>query len=90
MIVRLTDQKAPAAKAGLNPNDVILNINGKKMKGDEKGLVEAVKTISAAGGDTLQMEIKRSGNIITKTMTPNVDGSGKGSIGILMASHIEK
>lgn len=90
MVVRVTDQASPAAAAGLSPNDIILNINGKSMKGDEKGLVEAVNTISSSGGKPLEMELNRNGKVITKTVMPRTDATGKSSIGILMASHIEK
>ena len=90
-VMRLVEKDCPAAKAGIQPEDLILAVNGQKVSGDEAGLGNAVSLISQSGGQPVELKLRRSGAEITKSVTPafNAD-TGRRSIGVQMAAHIEK
>lgn len=56
----------PAAEAGLQPNDVILKINGERVQ----SFSDIVTVVSASPGKTLAFDIDRSGEFLTLSIVP--------------------
>ncbi|WP_106420624.1 RIP metalloprotease RseP [Salinicola tamaricis] len=71
----------PAAKAGLQPGDRLLRVDGRELD-DWAGFVEAVR---AHPGEPLQVTLSRGGETRTLTLTPDIreaeDGARIGYIG---------
>ncbi|WP_248930269.1 trypsin-like peptidase domain-containing protein [Paenibacillus hamazuiensis] len=65
-IVSQIDRKGPGFKAGLRPYDVILDVNGQKVK-TSKELVDKVKTFKV--GDKVTLNIMRDGKKIPIEVT---------------------
>ncbi|MDR6866474.1 membrane-associated protease RseP (regulator of RpoE activity) [Microbacterium resistens] len=60
------DQRAPAAEAGIRPQDVLLSIDGTEVK----SFAEASAIIQASPGKTLPVVLDRGGERITVQLTP--------------------
>jgi regulator of sigma E protease len=60
---------SPAEKAGLQPNDVVLSIGGRRVFTAD----DLVQTIRARPRQALPIEIEREGRRITLTVTPNAE-----------------
>lgn len=89
-VMKLVEKDCPAARAGIQAEDLIVAVNGKAVKGDESGLGEAVSLISQTNGQPVELKLKRNGQEIVKTVTPRVNpDTGRSSIGVQMAAHIE-
>ena len=89
-VMRVVHKDAPAARAGLLPEDLILAVNGEKVTGDEQGLNNCVNLISQSKGGPVELKLKRQGKEITKSIQPRVSPEGRSSIGVQMAAHIER
>jgi len=64
-------------------------VNGQKVRGDEAGLGETVGLISRSPGP-VEIKLRRGGEEIVKRVTPRVNAdTGRASIGVQMAAHIE-
>ncbi len=79
--VNMVTANSPAEKAGLQPNDVILAINGKEIH-----IKEFVKILEANPGNELDFLIDRKGEQLHLKVTPKREGK-VGKIGVY---HIEK
>ncbi len=67
----------------------LLQVNGQKVRGDEAGLGETVGLISRSPGP-VEIKLRRGGEEIIKRVTPRVNAdTGRASIGVQMAAHIE-
>jgi hypothetical protein len=64
-------------------------VNGKKVKGDDKGLQSAVSLISESG-DRVELDLRRNGEVIHKSIAPRVSPTGRSSIGVQMAARVNK
>ena len=62
-------RRAPAAQAGLQDGDVILEFEGKKVT-DADSLIVAIRARSV--GDTVKMKVQRGGQTMDVTMTLQV------------------
>lgn len=88
-VMRLVEKDCPAARAGIQPEDLILAVNGQKVSGDERGLNGAVSLISQAAGEPVQLRLLRKGEEITKTVTPRINpDTGRSSIGTCFISPV--
>ena len=65
-------------------------VNGKTVTGNEGGLNNAVTLIAQSGPDSVELDLKRQGEVIHKSIKPRVSPTGRASIGIQMAAHVEK
>lgn len=66
-------ENSPAAKAGLKAGDIIVEVDGKAVKGD----LDIVKAINAKKEGDVQLTIMRNGSRQTMTVTPEKSkGSG--------------
>jgi hypothetical protein len=64
-------------------------VNGQKVTGDEAGLGETVSLISKSQGP-VEIKLRRGGQEIVKKVTPRTNtDTGRSSIGVQMAAHIE-
>lgn len=71
---------SPAAQLGLQPNDIVLEIEGEYIDSWE----ELVSMIVASEGNPIEIVYSRNGNTITQTVTPEIDNeTGRPIIGIV-------
>ena len=78
---------SPAEKAGLKPNDQIIKVDGKSIKGMD--FIEAVELIRGKRGSTVVLTINRSGivfdvSVVRDTVrVPEIDISWQGDIAVV-------
>lgn len=75
----------PGERAGLRRGDVV-------VKADGKPLLDAgdfVRTVRAAPGKTLQLEVRRDGNLLSLPLTPDRDAKGQGVAQVQLAPAVE-
>ncbi len=65
VVVQKVIEKSPAEKAGVKSGDIIIKVDGKKIK-DPQGLIEVVKE----SGKSLNFAVKRDGKLIEIKVTP--------------------
>jgi len=70
LVVLAASPGTPADKAGLTSGDLIVSINGESTRNVERTL--AVKKLKGEVGQSLEMEIVRDGETMTKTLTRQV------------------
>lgn len=71
------------------PPHTLWQVNGQKVTGDEAGLGETVGLISKSEGP-VEIKLRRNGQELVKKVTPRVNpDTGRSSIGVQMAAHIE-
>ncbi len=69
----------PATRAGLKTGDVILSVNGKKIRNFQ----DLVEVVSANPGEKLIFTVNRHGRLLTIPITPKLDkDTGSGRIGV--------
>ncbi|MCC5909836.1 MAG: RIP metalloprotease RseP [Clostridiaceae bacterium] len=75
--------QSPAEEVGLQEQDEVISVNGVEMTNWE----QLVDTINVSAGIPLEVTILRNGDIIKKTITPEVDEeTGRAMIGIVPAT----
>jgi regulator of sigma E protease len=75
----------PGERAGLRRGDVV-------VKADGKPLLDAgdfVRTVRAAAGKTLQLDVRRDGNLLSLPLTPDRDAKGQGVAQVQLAPAVE-
>jgi regulator of sigma E protease len=75
--VRLVKPGSPAEKGGLNPGDLIQEVNGSPIY-----YFQFVELIEKSAGKKLQFSVERNGRELTLEITPRLEGK-VGKIGIL-------
>ena len=65
-VVDFVESGKPAMHAGIQPDDIIVSVNGSKI--DYWG--QFVESVRNSNGKPLDLEIKRKGQILRKTITP--------------------
>ncbi len=68
---------SPAAKAGLLPGDVILQIQGEPVASTH----DFIAAIRKHAGDGLEINVQREDTVLTLLVIPEADGEGSGRIG---------
>lgn len=76
------DPDSPAAAAGLHEGDVIVALSDGERRVEYYS--EVLELIAASPGKELQMQVRRGGELIEVTVSPN-DVDGKGRIGVAIA-----
>ncbi|MGL4619651.1 MAG: RIP metalloprotease RseP, partial [Chroococcidiopsis sp.] len=77
-----TDVSSVAAKAGIQPGDVILAIEGKRLEA-VPGTLEYVKqTIATHPNQPLELQLQRGDRTLDLTITPERSPEGQGRIGV--------
>ena len=74
------------ARAGLRPGDVVLGADGKAFA----HAADFVQAVRAAPGRTMQLQVRRAGQVITVPLTPARDAKGQGLAGVQLAPAIER
>lgn len=70
VVINTVEHGMPAAKSGLQPNDVLMTLDNKPIKFNQR-VIELVK---AFAGKPLAIEWKRDSEIMRGTVTPTSDG----------------
>jgi regulator of sigma E protease len=83
VIAALTDLQGPAALAGIEPMDTLIEINGRLVS----SVFDVIEPIRAAGVEQLAITLKRGKDLIVKTVTPRFNEERQQvEVGIQMAS----
>ena len=81
----LSEAESAAAKAGVQPGDIILKIDDVKL-GDSADALENLRRVIQKSPDRpLELTIKREAEIVTLDVKPDVGQDGKGKIGVMLA-----
>jgi regulator of sigma E protease len=73
-------------RAGLQPGDVVLAADGKPFA----TAADFVQAVRAAPGRTLQLQVRRGGQVLTLPLTPAKDPKGQGLASVQLAQAIER
>ena len=77
-------------RSGLKPSLVLAPLLPCSRAGAlQMGLTDAVTLISKTNGATVELKLKRDGQVISKSVQPKVNGA-RSSIGVQMAAHVER
>ena len=74
------------ALAGLRPGDVVLGADGKPFL----HAADFVQAVRAAPARTMQLQVRRAGQVLTLPLTPAKDAKGQGLAGVQLAPAIER
>ncbi|MDY7019895.1 MAG: RIP metalloprotease RseP [Cyanobacteriota bacterium] len=77
-----TTVSSAAAQAGIEPNDVIVSVDGDKLEASQDAIQDLITEIQSHPNQPLQLEVKRDEEIIPIQVTPEVGEDGKGRIGV--------
>ena len=80
----LNEAESAAAKAGVEPGDVILKIDDLELK-DATALENLRRVIQKSPDRALELTIQRNTEIVTLDVQPDVGQDGKGKIGVMLA-----
>jgi membrane-associated protease RseP (regulator of RpoE activity) len=81
----LSEAESAAAKAGVQPGDIILKIDNLEL-GDSANALENLRTtIQKSPNKPLHLTIKRDTETIVLDVKPDVGQDGKGKIGVMLA-----
>jgi membrane-associated protease RseP (regulator of RpoE activity) len=76
-----------AAKAGLKPNDIVLAVDGQELGASASSLPELMTSIQTHTGQTLKLQVLRGSEQVAITVVPEINGAGKGQIGVQLSSN---
>jgi regulator of sigma E protease len=76
--LRSIDDGSPAEIAGLQVNDVLLEVNGQAIDGDNQVLIDGVQS---SPGEPVSLLVRRDGADFETTIVPE-DADGRGRIGV--------
>lgn len=75
-------QPTPAIKAGLEPGDVVLAINGQTFTKSVRELQQFKTIISDSANEPVQMKVQRGDRSLNLTVTPDANDKNEGTIGV--------
>ena len=81
----LNQAESAAAKAGVQPGDIILQIDNVKLGDSADALENLRKAIQKSPNRPLELTIKREAKTVTLDVVPDVGQDGKGKIGVMLA-----
>jgi regulator of sigma E protease len=77
---------SPAMEVGLQPDDIILEVNGEQIK----DIDQLIYTVDAYVGEEITLTIERDGRIETLLITPRVDPpEGEGAMGVALSNPLK-
>lgn len=85
----ISTETSAASKAGIQEKDVILEVNKQKLGASQEAIVTLRQKIQDSPDRPLEFTIQRGEEIIHLTVTPELDKSGKGKIGVMLAPNGE-
>lgn len=81
----LTEAESAAVKAGMQPGDIILEVDSLKL-GDSANALENLRSkIQQSPEKPLHLTLQRADKIVNLDVTPNIGQDGKGKIGVMLA-----
>ncbi|MFM2305155.1 MAG: hypothetical protein RLZZ135_2568 [Cyanobacteriota bacterium] len=78
-----------AGKAGIHAKDVILAVDKRQLGSSKSAIVELMTAIQEHPQIPLTFEIRRDAQTIELQVTPDVNGEGKGQIGVKLSPNAE-
>ena len=81
----LNEAESAAAKAGVQPGDVILKIDDLELEDSADALENLRRVIQKSPDRTLELTIQRDTEVVTLDVQPDVGQDGKGKIGVMLA-----
>ncbi|XFA73599.1 RIP metalloprotease RseP [Thermosynechococcaceae cyanobacterium Okahandja] len=78
-----------ATKAGIQPGDLILAVDGEPLTASANSLPKLMKAIQHHPNQPLTLEIQRQGSVQQITLTPEVNADGQARIGVQLAPHAD-
>jgi membrane-associated protease RseP (regulator of RpoE activity) len=78
-----------AGKAGIHAKDVILAVDKRQLGSSKSAIVELMTEIQEHPQIPLTFEIRRDAQTIELQVTPDVNGEGKGQIGVKLSPNAE-
>ena len=85
LVPQLLSEAESAAKAGVQPGDIILKINDLELGSSADALENLRTTIQKYPETPLHLTLKRDTDIVDLDVTPDVGQDGKGKIGVMLA-----
>lgn len=85
----VADKDSAAAKAGIQAGDIILKIDDLSLGTSPKALETLRNTIQDSPQKPLDLTISRNKELISITVTPELNLEGKGKIGVMLAPNGE-
>jgi membrane-associated protease RseP (regulator of RpoE activity) len=85
----LTNVESPAAKAGIQSEDIILGINNQPLPTGKNALEELRRIIQDSPGQPLTLQVQRGNETLLLTVTPDGGSDGQGKIGVMLAPNGE-
>lgn len=80
-------QSSAAARAGLQPGDLILRVGDFQVTSAPSQVTELVTEIQAHPSERLQLEVERKGRRLQLPITPDRGDNGVGKIGVSLSSN---
>ncbi|HIK24160.1 MULTISPECIES: RIP metalloprotease RseP [unclassified Thermosynechococcus] len=78
-----------ATKAGIQPGDLVLAVDGQPLGADANSLPNLMRAIQQHPQQPLTLTIQRQGHIQEITVTPEVSEEGQARIGVQLAPHAD-
>ncbi|MDX2231378.1 MAG: RIP metalloprotease RseP [Leptolyngbyaceae cyanobacterium bins.349] len=78
----ITLNPTPAIKAGLEPGDVVLGMNGYAFTQSIRELQRFQSTIRDSAEQPVEMQVQRGDRILNLTVVPTANGENEGTIGV--------
>jgi membrane-associated protease RseP (regulator of RpoE activity) len=82
VIASVVDAGGPAAKANIQPGDVVLAVDGKSVESSLESATTVAGKIRSSGGRTMSFHILRDGKEFDKRVNPNVLANGDSVVGV--------
>lgn len=81
----LSEAESAAAKAGVEPGDIILKIGSTELGDSAKALENLRTAIQNSPDQPLELTIKRNEKLVNLSVKPDLGQDGKGRIGVMLA-----
>ena len=81
----LAPQESAAAKAGVEPGDIILKIGEVELNDSADALENLRREIQKSPNRALDLTIEREAKMVNLSVTPDIGQDGKGKIGVMLA-----
>lgn len=82
-----SEVSSAAVKAGIEPGDIVLSVDGKQLGASEEALLSLMKEIQEHPNQPLPLIIQRDDQTLNLSVTPEPGPDGKGRIGVQLGSN---
>lgn len=89
LVPQILSENTSAAKAGIEPGDIILTLDNQQFGLSPDGIVSLREMIQKSANIPLQMTVKRGEETLIFPVTPQLGKDGKGQIGVMLAPNIK-